>query len=293
MPQMIISLGRTNFVELVFDVLDTPIADLWVERMSQRHQWLMDNPDRFYGFNTVKEETDRAISTMQHCIDVVNNYQPIISRSLTNINDQDTLNYLHNIFERYHGQLDQQEHEFWKLAPEEVKQALANINITVHRCESLRSGKMNPRFVCTWYGMPKTQTLDLIIQQQYGVLGSEFGGVYLNYCEIGKTATDMAYDNDHYMADEMFRPFNHYSADFRVDLYTETAIEIKNRQQRTADYVRDRSDFFKRFEIASAADIRVRPLKFKVAQLIYEPNIKDRIMSQVRENQYVHSVTIK
>jgi hypothetical protein len=293
MTQMIVGLGKNNNVNLVFEVESTPIADLWLERMSIRDSWPMDNPDRFYGFNTIEEETDRAISTMQQCIDTVNAYRPIIFRSLTDITDQDTLNYLHNVFERYHGQLDQQTHEFWKSAPAEVKQALADINITVHRCESLRGGKMNPRFVCTWYGMPKTQTLDLVLQEQYGVPGVEFGGVYLNYCEIGKTATDMAYDNDHYMADEMFCPFSHYSADFRVELYTETAIEIKKRQQRTADYIRDNSDFFKRFGIESSTDVRVRPLKFKVAQLIYDHNDKDSIMSQMHENQYVHSVTIK
>jgi hypothetical protein len=293
MTQMIISFGKNNKFDLAFEIESTPIAELWLERMNIRDAWPMDNPDRFYGFNSIEEETNRAISTMQYCIDTVNAFQPIISRELTSIDDQDTLNYLHNIFEQYHGQLDQQDHEFWISAPAEVRQALATINITVHRCESLRGGTMNPRFVCTWYGMPKTQTLDLMLQEQYGVPGVEFGGVYLNYCEIGKTATDMAYDNDRYMADTMFQPFNHYSADFRVDLYTESSAEIQYRQQRTADYVQNNDIFFKRFGIKSTADIRVRPLKFKVAQLVYEHNDKDCIMSQIRENQYVHSVTIK
>jgi hypothetical protein len=288
---MTIELGNRYRIE--FEIASTPIAELWLERMSHRHSWPMDDPNRFYGFNSFDDEVHRALTTMQRCIDTVNQYRPIIHRTLSSVNDQDTLNYLHNIFERYHGQLDQQTHDFWQLAPAEVRQALADINITVHRCESLRGEKMNPRFVCTWYGMPKTQTLSQELQQQYGVAGSEFGGVYLNYCEIGKTAKDMAYDNDHYMADEMFQPFNYYSADFRVDLYTESAAEIQHCQQRTADYVQSNNDFFKRFGIKSAADIRVRPLKFKVAQLVYEPGDKDRIMSQIRENQYVHSVIIK
>ena len=288
---MIIELG--NRFELQFAVEETPVAELWLERMSQRNNWPMDNPERFYGFNTIQEEIDRAIITMQYCIQIVNQYQPIIHKTLTKIDDQDTLNYLHNVFERYHGQLDQQHHEFWMSAPVEVKQALADINITVHRCESLRGGKMNPRFVCTWYGMPKIRTLDLKLQTQYGVPGSEFGGVYLNYCEIGKTATEMAYDNDRYMADTMFQPFSHYSADFRVDLCTETQLEIAKRQQRTADYVNTNSEFFKKFGIKSADDVRVKPLKFKVAQLVYELTDKERIMSQIRENQYVQSVIIK
>jgi hypothetical protein len=293
MPQMIIGLGHTGSVELVFDVLDTPVATLWLERMSHRHQWPMDNPDRFYGFNTVEQERHRALHTMQQCIDTVNQYQPIINRTLACVDDQDTLNYLHNIFERYHGQLDQQSHEFWQTAPDAVRQALAMINITVHRCESLRGGTMNTRFVCTWYGMPKIKTLDTVLQQQYGSNASEFGGVYLNYCEIGKTATDMAMDNDQYMADEMFRPFNYYSSDFRVDLYDESTDTVQRQQRKTADYVTKHQEFFKRFGVHSADDVRVQPLKFKVAQLVYDSANKECIISQIRANQYVNSVIIE
>jgi hypothetical protein len=293
MPQMIINLGSINSVELEFDVLHTPVAELWLERMSQRHHWPMDNPDRFYGFNTVKQEQQRALDTMQQCIDTVNQHQPIIDQTLTRVDDQDTLNYLHNIFERYHGQLDQQTHEFWQTAPEAVRQALVMINITVHRCESFRSGHMNTRFVCTWYGMPKTQTLALGLQQQHGVLQSEFGGVYLNYCEIGKTATDMANDHDQYMADEMFCPFNYYSADFRVDLYSDSMDAAQQRQQRTVKYVQERKEFFQQFGIVGTDDVRIQPLKFKVAQLIYDSADTERIISQIRANQYVNSVTIK
>jgi hypothetical protein len=293
MTQMIINLGFAKPAPLTFGILDSPAAKLWVERMNHRHSWPMDNPDRFYGFNSLEEEQRRALDTMDRCIRTVNQYQPIINRSLTSVGDQDTLNYLHNIFECYHGQLDQQVHEFWKTAPESVRQALADINITVHRCESLRHGKMHPRFVCTWYGMPKTKTLDTLLQDQCGSSGSEFGGVYLNYCEIGKTATDMAYDNDQYMAAEMFQPFRHYSADFRVDLYSESQTEIEYRQNKTNEYFNNNLEFFKKFNIVDSDDIKIRPLKFKVAQLVYEPDEKERIMLQIRANQYVQSVTIK
>jgi len=293
MPQMIVKLGLTNGVSLTFDVLDSPVAELWLERMNQRHHWPMDNPDRFYGFNSYKAEQQLALNTMDRCIQTVNQYQHIINCTLTRVDDQDTLNYLHNIFECYHGRLDQQNHNFWKLAPLAVRRALADINITVHRCESLRYGKMHPRFVCTWYGMPKIKILDASLQEQYGSTGSEFGGVYLNYCEIGKTATDMAYDNDQYMADEMFQPFNHYSADFRVDLYSESATEIRRRQNKTSEYFNSNLEFFKKFNIVDGNDIRIQPLKFKVAQLVYESEEKASIISQIRAHQYVESVIIK
>lgn len=291
--KMIIQFGKKSDYELEFCIEDTPIADLWVERMGIRNNWPMDNPDRFYGFNDYDTEKQKAITLMNESIDVVNRYHLVIDRRLQSVNDQDTLNYLHNIFELYHGQLDQQNSEFWKNAPDQVRRALANININVHRCESLRTGKMNPRFICTWYGMPKTKKLSLDLQEKYAVGGSEFGGVYLNYVEIGKTAKDMAYDNDHYMAENMFQPFTHYSADFRVDLYTETPEKIQTCQDKVSAYFDSNRIFFEKFGITESTDIRIRPTKFKVAQLLYESRNVDSIMSQMQKNQHISSVVLK
>ena len=289
---MRINFGKSGTLSFDFAINQSPITDVWLERMSIRSRWPMDNPDRFYGFNSYESEKTKAFELMQHSISVVNNYKPIIEKPFVDVFDQDTLNYLHNIFERFHGQLEKQDHEFWQNAPAEVKQALADINIHVHRCESLRSGKMLPRFVCTWYGMPKDKTLDFATQNKYGVEASEFGGVYLNYAEIGKTAANMAYDNDKYMADEMFQPFSHCSADFRVNLYSENKEEVEFRRNKTYTYVKTNFKFFEKFGITQVEDPRITPLWFKVAQMIYTPGTEDDILDQIRQNQYVHSVVL-
>jgi len=163
---------------LTFDILDNPLAELWLERMSARDQYPLDHPDRFYGFDTQEEEEARALTMIQANIDVINGYSPIITRQLTAVDDQDTLNYLHSIFERYHGLLDQQDQEFFVRAPDQVKQALADLNVNVHRCESVARGS-RPRFVCTWYGLPKTKTLsdDMF---KYATPNPKFGSVCLN-----------------------------------------------------------------------------------------------------------------
>lgn len=293
MSRMIVTLAGADTLDLVFEIENTALASLWLERMSLRHQWPMDNPDRFYGFNDIQSERERAIEMMTHSINTINAYRPIIDRYLHDIADQDTLNYLHNIFEKYHGGLDEQDHEFWNEAPDSVKKALADLNIHVHRCESLRGNKLRPRMVCTWYGMPKTLTLSHTTKQQFGSSGSVFGGVYLNYAEIGKTAQDMANDDDHYMADEMFRPFEHYTADFRVDFYDETDQEIKDQYHKTSDYFARHKDFFAKFGITCADDVRIRPIKFKVAQLQLESRDKDYIISQIRKHQRVSSVILQ
>jgi hypothetical protein len=124
----------------------------------------MDNPDRFYGFGTAQHEQDRAKDMIQQCIATINNHQHIIDREFEYT--QDGLNYLHNIFERYHGLLDQQTSEYWHSAPDAVRQALANLNLAVHRCETAMAAPC-PRFVCTWFGMPKIQQLDVDTVKKY------------------------------------------------------------------------------------------------------------------------------
>jgi hypothetical protein len=250
----------------------------------------MDDARRFYGFHSREREADIAHQAIQRCISTINAHRPIIERPFTSIHDQDIMNYLHNIFERYHGQLDQQHHEFWLQAPASVRQALAQLNVAVHRCECL--DRPEPRVVCTWWGMPKTEHLDLDLQQRYGSLTSDFGGVYLNYVEIGKTAQDMARDNDHYMADDMFRPFDHYSADFCINFFSQTLQDVLPELERIERFWSQHRNFFDRFGINHADDVRMKPLRHKVAQLVFDKQRESAILGMIRSNQIVTKVEI-
>lgn len=275
---------------LRFDLLDTPITDLWLERMSIRTHWPLDDPKRFYGFNDIQRETHIAEQMIKKCIETINRHAHVIDREFTSIDDQDLMNYLHNIFERYHGMLDQQNHDFWNQAPEDVRQALADLNIAVHRCESVRS--QSPRLVCTWFGMPKTKHLPLELQEKYGQIGCDFGGVYLNYVEIGKTACDMAKDNDQYMANEMFKPFDFYSADFFVAFYSRSCQDMLQVIKMIDQYFQKNKLFFDQFGITSSDDIRIKPIRHKVAQLDFEDMTESAILELIRQNQIVTKINL-
>ncbi|NBR23671.1 MAG: hypothetical protein EBU08_07850 [Micrococcales bacterium] len=206
---------------LEYKLRDNPIVAKWIKKLQQAQQtYSIDDPARFYGFD-VNTETD-ALVRINQCIDIINEYNPVISRHLSDINDQDHLNYLHHIFEVYHGLLDQQTSEFFKNAPAEVRKALADLNICVHRCETV--SRLNfPRHVVTYFGLPKDSKLD-IQDYQFAETTWPVGTVFLNYVEIGKTLLDLAIDNDQYIADEAFQPFCRYSADFVVRFYEQTAV---------------------------------------------------------------------
>lgn len=247
-------------LQLRFEIENHVIADLWMERFEQRHAWPMDDRARFYGLRDKVAEQHRAVHDLQRCVEVINSYQHIIDRPLTDLANQDTLNYLHSIFERYHGLLDQQDTEWWRSAPDPVRKALANLNIAVHRMESVRTNL--PRIVCTWFGMPKDHVMCPDLMRRHGRLVTEWGGVYLNYVEIGKTLEDLAHDDDQWISDDAFQPFRHYSADFNVRFYDRMASVA-----RVYRYWHSHRDFFARHGVQDWDDPAAFPYRFKLAQL--------------------------
>lgn len=282
---LLITLGQQDPITLRFRIRSTPPAMLWLERMKHRDAWPLDHPERFYGFGTLPEERQRAVEEIQRCISVVNLWEPLIHRPFEY--NQDCLNYLHNIFERYHGLLDQQTSDYWQRAPDDVRRALAELNLAVHRCESVATGN-RPRFVCTWFGMPKIYRLTPELQGVYGEWQINFGTVYLNYCEIGKTVEDLAHDNDKYIADDAFRPFSHYSADFNVQFYDRDLSSIYGSVQR---YIDQHQDFFVAHNITSVYNIKAQPLRYPVADLDYNGS-REELLFQIARRQWVSNVEI-
>ncbi len=228
---------------LEYKLRDHAVVDKWGERVeSAQKQYKIDDPGRFYGFGSIQEQTKDAIKQINNCVKIINNFEPIIDRKLKDIGDQDTLNYLHHIFEVYHGMLDQQTHEFWIRAPTQVQRALADLNVFVHRCESV-SKQALARHVVTYYGLPKTEVLD---QEDYPLFEDTvtFGTVYLNYVEIGKTLDDLAVDNDQYIGDDAFRPFRHYSADFNVKFWSSDNRQVESNRAIVKAYYDANREFF-------------------------------------------------
>lgn len=269
--------------KLDFNLEPSPIAQLWLEKMEQRYQWALDDPRRFYGFVDRDSALDDAEQRLRHCIQVINSHEKIIEKDWTSVDDQDYLNYLHNIFERYHGLLDQQNTEWWHRAPDSVRKALADLNICVHRAES--AAKQNrPRFVCTWFGMPKNSMLSQDVIEQYGTICYEFGGVYLNYVEIGKTVEDLSEDDDRYIGDSAFQPFLRYSADFNVRFYDSMADIAK-----VYRYFESHRQFFESKGIRSFDDYRSMPRRYKVAQLCSELD-RESILSAIAQRQHITDI---
>jgi hypothetical protein len=273
-------------LSLKFRVLDNPLAQLWLERMGQRYQYSLDDPERFYGFNSLEQDQILALKKINHCIDQIRSRRDHIDRGhVQSVHDQDSLNYWHHVFEIHHGLLEQ-ENKTDPLTP-----VLCELNVAVHRCESVARGN-RPRFVCTWYGLPKTKTLTAEIMKQHGTLNPSFGSICLNYCEIGKTLEDLTQDRDNYISDNAFRPFQHYSADFNVRMHQETPQYISDKIVRMKDYYNLHRDFFFERGYGSFDDPRLLPLRFPVAELVTDLAPAD-LITTIAQQQCITQVNLQ
>lgn len=236
--KLIIEYGD-DFLPIEYNLLGYSIVQRWAEKIiaAQKFPYQIDHPTRFYGFDSIQDQIKFALGEINNLCNQIENAGIHIGRRLNSIADQDTLNYLHSIFEKRHGLLD------FKLSQGILEQNLSNLNIAVHRCESIQRGS-KPRHVVTYFGLPKTELLELN-DYQYFTNSYIFGTIYLNYAEIGKTIEDLAIDNDKYISDEAFRPFRHYTADFNVKFYNSDSEEVLRHNELIKEYYFKNKSFFK------------------------------------------------
>jgi hypothetical protein len=258
-----------------YNLRNTPITKKWIERViaAQQLSYVIDDPKRFYGFDSLENLQSAALKTINDLIVTLNQYTQI-DYQLTSVHDQDTLNRLHHVFESEHGLLDA------KSTDNRFKEHLCNLNLCVHRCESIARGA-HPRHVVTYFGLPKTQTLS---EDDYNYFESQitFGTVYINYAEIGKTLHDLMLDNDNYIDPAAFQPFTHYSADFVVKFWNDENADLHDK---LAHYYDQNKDFFQSLG-HSWLDLKRSVGSIPVADLDYTGDI----LVDLQQRQFVKAV---
>jgi hypothetical protein len=221
-------------IKIDYRLRDTVITTKWIQRvlLAQKLNYSIDDPTRFYGFGSIHEQETAAIKAITRTIDRLSAWISI-DKELKSVDDQDTLNYLHHIFEVEHGLLDVKNNN------NGLQETLCDLNLMIHRCESIARGA-HPRHVVTYFGLPKTELLDNNDYQYFDHKVSS-GTVYINYAEIGKTLYDLFLDNDAYIKPEAFQPFNHYSADFVVRFWNDDNRDLHHLLH---NYYNKHQDFF-------------------------------------------------
>ena len=221
---------------LFFNILDTEIASKWLVELQKTLDLgtHLDDSERLYGFNGSKYTVEYCIDTLNKFVDTINRYQPVCEKHVNYNYTQDDLNYLHNIFERYHGLYDAQDsNDFYSNAPKDVQYALGQLNIYIHRLESINS---YARFVCTFSSDGRPRIPFAPADYKHFTMQEVWGGLYINYCEIGKTLVDMYRDNDEHIGNEAFIPQQYFKSDFNVKFTHHTPKEYAELEQNVINY---------------------------------------------------------
>ena len=228
----------TDIWAVDYRLRDNPIVPRWTAKVQQAQtHYEIDDPGRFYGFGSYESQVADALARINQCITMIKLDHPDIAQDyVTDVHDQDRLNYWHHVFEVYHGLLDKQPE------PSALLPVLADLNLAVHRCESVARGA-NPRHVVTWFGLPKTNSLE---PEDYRYFENEWqaGTVFVNYVEIGKTLEDLAVDRDEYIHKNAFQPWRHYSADFVVRFYAHCGEAAQQHRNLVNAYYDRNQDLF-------------------------------------------------
>ena len=293
--KMHVTYSGDDDLTLTYNINETSIAQRWATLLDEAiQQYTIDNPKRLYGFDTLDIERQKAVDAINKCVDTINNYSPgFVERRMTPELIQDDLNYLHHIFEVYHGMLNEP-HEFFITAPIEVQRALGQLNLEVHRCEAMAEGtvrKMMPTHLVTYYDQPRGPGIRTLEDNDYEHFTDhvEFGTVYLLYVEIGKTLQDMAIDDDDHIGDEAYKPFRHYASDFVIRYFGTKTETVNNFRKMYKNHYDENKEFYDaRYNYGH---IYNRPGNIPLAKLQTHLS-PEQVVTEIQKRQFVSSVTL-
>lgn len=289
--KIIVRLSQKNNHQFTFDLVfkleKHHFVEKWIERFKavQQRQDPISEPWAFYNLND-RFSDDYIIEEMNRLVDECNRISPgLFDKKLYDVNDQDTLNYLHSIFEFHHGQLDAwKSNELFNI-PEgnKLRQNLSFINQMVHRAEGQGSNK---QIRLVWFDIPKTETYTETDYQLF-TNKREFGGVYICYADVGKNLESLTFDDDDYVHD--FVPNTHYSADLVIRFDSdETDANVETKESAYKNFFMQNREYFES-KGYYREDPRLTTGNIKIAQLKTDlPNKK--LLEKISEFDNIQSV---
>lgn len=262
---------------LDFDLYDSSLAGRWADEINKVNEMGIDigEKTRFVNF---PNSTRNYFEEITECVSIIKSEFPeIISFANVITKDnctQDLLNQLHHVFEVYHGLFNKQDElpENNRMTPIVMK-ALSKLNTLIHTLEGvIRKEIPATRFNVTWYDKPPRQPLH---EEDYDLFTVEekWGQLYIGYIEIGKTLTDLTYDNDSWISlENAFIPLEYYSCDCIVRFKESTPEEHNKIKNDVRLYYESNKEFFDKYKHLSIGNLPIGIIndKFKNDDTINE-----------------------
>jgi len=202
---------HTKHMDLKFKLLQHSFMKKWIACVlhAQQKQYPISEPWAMYDLND-SMNSEFLVQQLNRFIKEVDKEVLLFGIELNDINDQDTLNRIHAIFEQHHGKLDE-----WKTNPlfknksPHFRNNLSQINQFVHSCETV--GSDSPRIRIVWFDLPKHENLFSNNDYKLFTLEKKWGSLYHHYCDVGKNIEALADIPDAHHHDIV--PNLHFSAD--------------------------------------------------------------------------------
>ena len=235
------SIQANEIFDLKFKLLDHHFTRKWINCVleAQQKQYPISEPWAIYNINS-KMNSEFIKNNINRLIQKVDSVEKLFDLQLQDINDQDTLNKIHAVFEKNHGKLDEwKSNPLFENKPTDFRKNLSEINQFVHACESIKG---TPKIRVVYFDLPKTKRFS---DSDYKLFTNKrkFGSLYNLYCDVGKPIESLAVDNDNHHHDIV--PNLHYSADCVIYFHTDSDDHVKKIEQKFQKYINDNKEYIK------------------------------------------------
>ena len=279
--------NHNDCYDLQFSLEQNTFVPKWIDRINhaKHRQDPISEPWAIKGLNNNNLSLENCRIRLNELIDKVNAHEKLFDKKLDDVNDQDTLNNIHAVFEKHHGKLDEWlTNPMFINKPKEFREWLSQRNQFVHLCEGQRS---MPNVRIVWFDLPKTETFD---NSDYELFTNqrEFGTIYSLYADVGKNIESLAEDNDAHHHD--FVPNLHYSADCKILLGTSDETLIAFKELSYSHYIQDNQNYLaeKGFK---TDDIRLTTGHIPIAKLTTSKSDK-QILQELSEYDLVQDLIL-
>ena len=211
-----------DVLTLEFDTYDTQLARRWYGILAEvlEHDPTLRENDRLYDFPGSTWDEQHVVDRINDCIRIINAYQVSIAETAVVGCSRSALNMLHKSFEDLRGGVLTPT-QFWLTAPTDVREAVNEYNVQIHRLEDLHDASNDgthwPHVVITFRHFVRLP----LHAEDYAQFDTKtrFGEVYVNYCEVGKALLDVYKDGDSVIGDDNIRPLRYFSPEMLIKFY--------------------------------------------------------------------------
>jgi len=199
----------SNYFDLHFVLQQNHFVKKWIKCVleAQQKQYQISEPWAIYNINDTINK-DFVKTRLNSLIQEVDKEEKLFGVTIDDLDDQDTLNKIHSIFELHHGKLDEwKNNPLFKGKSDNFRKNLSEINQFVHACETIGG---SPKIRVVWFDLPK---INRFSQEDYKLFTNKrnFGSLYHLYCDVGKNIEALSEDADKHHQDVV--PNLHFSAD--------------------------------------------------------------------------------